>query len=511
MNGVNETVPPKKRGRPPQKKQTAAEVSKTFDVDYSKLWRSNFKALEKLIWRDLNNNPKSQTFYKYTKQQIIDALKDPQKNEKTLRNAVIYMYGASPHFRRIVQYFAGLSDLSYLVLPYNIDVSSNKGDLHKKFIKAAEYVNKFDIKTQCRDILTVCFREDTYYCTARESGDKITFQQLPSDYCSISSLSSNVFNVTFDFSYFDSDETLLQYYPTEFTTKYNAYKKNRNLKYQDLDPPFSFAIKANKEIVNYSLPPFAGILRNLYDIADYEDLKLTKTELENYALLVMKLSVDSEGNWIMDYKKAVEFWQNLDHVMPEEVGSVLSPLPIEKISFDKSGGTSDSDKISEAENHLWSAAGVSSLLFNNEKASSAALLLSIKSDQSITYSIVQSIECALNRILQSQSLGKNFRISILDISPYNREEMTRQYLDAARYGMPTISMYCVAIGLRPEEIESVNYFENDILGLPKKFTPLQSSNTLSSSSPGRPSNSSQGIPLDGSGEQTLDGDENANR
>ena len=225
----------------------------------------------------------------------------------------------------------------------------------------------------------------------------------------------------------------------------------------------------------------------------------------------MKLSVDSEGNWIMDYKKAVEFWQNLDHVMPEEVGSVLSPLPIEKISFDKSGGTSDSDKISEAENHLWSAAGVSSLLFNNEKASSAALLLSIKSDQSITYSIVQSIECALNRILQSQSLGKNFRISILDISPYNREEMTRQYLDAARYGMPTISMYCVAIGLRPEEIESVNYFENDILGLPQKFTPLQSSNTLSSSSPGRPSNSSQGIPLDGSGEQTLDGDENANR
>lgn len=74
------------------------------------------------------------------------------------------------------------------------------------------------------------------------------------------------------------------------------------------------------------MPPFAGVLRNLYDISDYEDLKLTKTELENYALLVMKLGIDKDGNWLMDYQKAVEFWQNLDQVMPEEIGSVLSPM-----------------------------------------------------------------------------------------------------------------------------------------------------------------------------------------
>lgn len=228
-------------------------------------------------------------------------------------------------------------------------------------------------------------------------------------------MSDNVCNVTFDFSYFDADQALIDYYSPEFSTKYAAYQKDRTQRYQDLEPPFSFAIKCNTEILNYAMPPFAGVLRNLYDISDYEDLKLTKTELENYALLVMKLGIDKDGNWLMDYQKAVEFWQNLDQVMPEEIGSVLSPMDIEKISFDRAGGTNDTDKVSDSENHLWSAAGVSSLLFNNTKASSAALLLSIKSDQAITFSIVQSIELALNRIFKIRPLENRleFLFSIL--------------------------------------------------------------------------------------------------
>ena len=46
----------------------------------------------------------------------------------------------------------------------------------------------------------------------------------------------------------------------------------------------SFAVKYNTDILNYAIPPFAGILREIYDIEDYKALKLTKTELENYAI-----------------------------------------------------------------------------------------------------------------------------------------------------------------------------------------------------------------------------------
>ena len=140
----------------------------------------------------------------------------------------------------------------------------------------------------------------------------------------------------------------------------------------ELDSPSSFAIKCNNDILDYAMPPFAGILREVYDLEDYKQLKLTKTALENYAMLDMRLPMDDDGNWLLDYDKAKEFWQNLDAVLPEEVGSVLTPMPINKISFERSN-TGDTDTISEAEQNLFSAAGVQSLFFKKEKAYAKAL------------------------------------------------------------------------------------------------------------------------------------------
>lgn len=114
-------------------------------------------------------------------------------------------------------------------------------------------------------------------------------------------------NVTFDFSYFDAHSQYLDYYPTEFQQKYKVYQSNRRARWQELDSPTSFAIKCNNDILDYSIPPFAGILREVYDLEDYKQLKLTKTTLENYAMLVMTLGINEDGEWQMDLDKAKEF------------------------------------------------------------------------------------------------------------------------------------------------------------------------------------------------------------
>ena len=59
-------------------------------------------------------------------------------------------------------------------------------------------------------------------------------------------------------------------------------------------------------------------------------------------------------------------------------------MPITKIGFEKSN-TGDTNTIADAEQNIFTSAGVSSLLFNNEKASANALSLSIKADQSLTF------------------------------------------------------------------------------------------------------------------------------
>lgn len=443
---------------------------------------SKFAQLNKLIMRDLNNNTGAPTFSLYSKDDIQTYLSNPYTYEKQLRKAVTYIYGASSHFRRLIQYFVGLSDLAYVVEPYKIDPNkTNVKTLSNNYRKVLNILSSMSIKTQMPKVLTVCLREDVFYGTLWVTNDSITVQQLPSDYCSISTIEGNVPNVTFDFSYFDSNSALLEYYPQEFQTKYRQYQSSRMTRWIELDSPTSFAIKCNSDILDYALPPFAGLLRELYDIEDYKQLKETKTALENYAMISMKLPMEKDGSWGIDLTKAREFWRNLDSVLPEEVGSVLTPMDIDKISFEKAN-TGDTDTVSEAEQHMFSAAGVSSLLFNNEKASANALLLSIKADQAITYGIVKNIQDAINRFLQSQSYGKNFKVNFLDVSPYNRKEVGDAYLKAASYGLPTISAYAASQGIGQAELDSMSFLEGSVLNLQEMFKPIQSSSQLSSAS-----------------------------
>lgn len=470
---INLGTPSAQNGRP------------ALDIGSTKSFRlpKHFSALTHLILRDLNNNPRAPTFNRYSKDDISSYLQNPYTYQKQLRDAVVYIYGASSHFRRLIQYFVSLTDFAYVVSPYRIDPSkANVKTVNNNYRKVLNALSLMSIKTQFPKILSVCLREDAFYGTMWVSADNITIQQLPSDYCSISTIEGNVPNVSFDFSYFSSREEDLDFYPGEFTTKYNLYKNNRNsMRYQELDAPTSFAVKCNNDILSYSIPPFAGILREIYDIEDYKALKQTKTALENYAMLVMKLGLTDSGDWQLDYGKAVDFWQNLDDVLPEEVGSVLSPMDIEKISFERSH-TADTDTVAEAEDNLFTAAGVSSLLFNNSKASANALLLSIKADQAITFGIVKSIEDVVNRYIQSQSFGKNFKVVFLDCSPFNRKEMGDQYLKACQYSMPMVSYYCASQGLSQAEMDSMNFLEDNVLNIKKNFVPLQSSSTQSGSS-----------------------------
>lgn len=471
---------------------------------------SKFALLNRLITRDLNDPAQARTrfFTKgFNKEDILIYLRDPGKFERQLRRAVRFVYGASPHFRRLIQYFVGLSDLAYIVQPYKIDpLKANIRTTNINYRRVLDVLSSMNIKTQLPKILTVCLREDVFYGSLIVSPDCITIQQLPSDWCAISIVEGNVANVTFDFSYFDTRQALLDNYPEEFRIKYSMYRDSFRtgkgiLRWIELDAPTSFAIKCNADILDFPLPPFAGILTDIFDIDEYKRLKLERTELENYAMVWMKIPLTDDGAWGIDLTKAKDFWMNLDSVLPPRIGSVLTPMDMQKISFERTHGEDD-DTVAKAEQNLFSAAGVSSQLFN-ATTSANALLLSIKADQSITFGIVKSIEDAINRYIQSLSYGKHFKVTFLDCSPYNRKELGDAYLKAASYGMPTISMYAASQGLGQAELDNMSFLENDVMQLHSLFAPLQNSAQM----PSDPDNTG-GAPQKEIGELTDSGEQN---
>ena len=486
----------------------------------------NYERLTKLSWR----HPEWHHFipvirHKYTKADIIRYISAPRQFQDELRRAARFIYYASPHFHRLIQYFVGLSDLAYVVSPCNIDTdSASEADTLKNFRKVLKLLSNMKIQSQFKKILTVCLREDTFFGTFRIANDDITIQQLPTHYCKICTVEGGVPNVTFDFRYFDRRPFLLDNYTDEFREKYQMYRDaiahkedyyiNGVWIYEpwwiELDSPNSFAVKCNNELLDCSIPPFAGVLPEVFDIEAYKELKMDKTEMENYAMLVERIPLNNDGTWAIDFDKARDFWRNLDQVLPQRVGSVLTPMPIDKISFESKDST-DKNTITEAEETLFTAAGVSSLLFNNAKASANALLLSIKADQSLTYGIVKSIEDVVNRFIQAKTYGRRFKVTFLDCSPYNRKELGDAYLKAASYGLPTISMYAASQGLGQAELDSMSFLEGRVLGLQDKFRPIQSSSQMSSEDLEKKSVGAQtkdNSELTDSGEQTReDGDD----
>ena len=115
----------------------------------------------------------------------------------------------------------------------------------------------------------------------------------------------------------------------------------------------------------------------------------------------------------------------------------------------------------------------------------------------------------LNRLIQSQSYGKNFRVNFLDVSPFNRKEVGDAYLKAASYGLPTISAYAASQGIGQAELDCMSYLEGKVLGLQDLFRPIQSSTQMSSSNlESNAATDDGGAPTKEVGEITESGEQN---
>ena len=84
----------------------------------------NFARLGEVPIRNLNQdyyiNRSSIHYTKYKKEDVVKWFTNPEANEKNLRNASIYLYEVSPHYRRLINYFAKLHTMAYIIEPKNI-------------------------------------------------------------------------------------------------------------------------------------------------------------------------------------------------------------------------------------------------------------------------------------------------------------------------------------------------------------------------------------------------------
>jgi hypothetical protein len=442
-----------------------------------------FAQLSKLLFNEVETSSSKSTFLtKYTKDQIINFLDNPQKYEKQLRKLSHDLYNSNPNYRRLIQYFANLLTFDYIVKPYDIDEEKFEADkFNKQYKKAIQTLENMNISHEMLKVLKIAFKEDVFYGYEYSTSESYFIQKLNPDFCRLNGFEDGVYSFEFDFSYFDHKNRPVDGYTQEFQAKYKKYQDSRkDYRWQELDSKNSICIKINEEI-EYPLPPFNTVFEAVYDIDETKRMRLVKNKMDNYMLLTQLIPVDDKSGeankFLIDLDTAIQFHnKTVDH-LPEEVGLVTSPMKIDAIKLEKKNN--DTDVVAQAERDYYNATGVSQALFNSEKSNNASLNKSIVTDEQIVFGVLRQIERWVNRKLKFSSTKYKFKVKFLDSTIFNKQEVNDKYLKAAQHGMPVLLELSASLGLSPSDLTSKTFLENDVLDLHSKLVPLKSTHTQS--------------------------------
>lgn len=499
-----------------------SEVAEFAEQHKKAAWAKQVVDALKLV--DLENLT-TKSYTTYNKDSLRTYLKNPlsDSNSNNLRKLSQYLYVLSSQYRRLIAYFASQIDLTAYTIVPNISMTEDNDDeaILKNYEATAKWVEKMNLPGQIFSILVTCWREDCsynyiYFDDSSES-DVNSFILLPLDpeYCRISSVNyDGTLNMAYNFAFFDNSTNakFLELWDKEFKTKYDAYKNDSKLRWQELDPARTFVLKFNYDQTDRVIPPFASLFENLIDLADLQGIMSIKDKLSIYKLLVAKIDTiqgaTDPDDFAIDLDTAVNFFNKMLGVIPEEIGIVLSPMDITPINFEKSD-TDDVNKISKANSNLWEAASVSQIFDNDKLTGATAVRAAQILDGLFSQNpLLWQIEANVNRFIDVVIPNNGMRIKYIRVTPYNKDEKIQQVKDAASLGLPVKSQYAALLGMSPLEEYSMAYLENNILKLQDSWMyPLKSSYVQTAT--GESGRQTKDVKdLTDEGDKTRDGDKN---
>ena len=470
------------------------------------------KLLPTPIWNPADLSTKeSVTYQRLTKEQILDYMQSPTANEKNLRNASIYMWDASSHYRRLITYYSMLPRWDYILTPLEFDRQRVKDTtFRKQYLKTQSQIELMNLKHELQKAAMITLRDGVFYGIIWQSKSAWFVQRINPDYCSLTAMVDGTFIYSIDMTRIAKNK--LSLYPPAVTTMYEQYQATGQ-KWQEVPLDSCWCFKADETTMTYSIPPWSSALTMLYDIETYKALQETATKIANYKILGMQIPLMEDGTPKVSWDRAEQYYRQLVRVLPPYVGAFVSPMKTESYEFEKSGSTNDVDSVSRAEEQYWFNTGTSALLHGSNASNTAgALKLSIKSDEQIMFAFMNQAQRVVNRLLKNSSGNVKFRLTFLPTTIYNQEDQVKMYKDAATLGVPGArSAYAASIGLSQAALPGLAYLENTMLDT-AEWSPLVSGytgGTDTSDGAGRPA--VDDTDLDGAGEATRASGANDNR
>lgn len=499
--------------------------SDSDNEDYLKRERAvklTYSQIRELLQRNVTKNI-TRKYVQYTKDMLKRYIQNPDKNIDTLREISRFLERNSMIYRKLLMYYASMP-LFY----YNITQINNLTEEINRIQSIQEYENilkqfeSFDIKSVGYNSIYNTVRDGMYvgYCSTKKNSGMII---LPLDikYIRIRGKvgefgEKEQWVICMDASFFDSTvnrdfiEEDIGQWDKIFIDAYEEYQKDkRNKRWFELPPEKTFCmLTSTNDDFSTPLPFFLPLFCSILDLLDLQEILQSKTELENYKLIISQIPLMDNTDQVDDFAVSLEllkeFDKQIEEATPELVGAASTPCKVDTIEFN-SNSSDNTDELAESIQNLFQNAGASQLVVSGGSSSnSVGLKHAIKNDQATTWFFVNQFETWLNYFIH-KNIAKNYRLSIHRITWYNEDEYAQKMKDYATLGSSALD-FLTAKGDTPYEAYQKIRFENAI-GIKDIMIPLYSSYNTSDRTVGQPEKKEDDLSAEGL--KTRDGDKNA--
>lgn len=492
-------------GSTPTKQKTVAEIRKWYEENEKsiELFKKSEDAMVKLSDPAKNIN---RTYTVFDKEKLRQYMKNPIANYRNLRNLSRYLYYRSAVYRRLIWYFATMIDTNAKSVIPMIDIvkGGDKKKVLKSYYESLSVLNNMNIAIEFLKAYIVCWREDAFFGVAWYDDTGYFIMPMDPDYCKITgAYFTGDLAYALDMTYFDKDQNkaLVDWIGEPFASMYKEYKKDTtNNRWQQMPDEYCVCFKINIDDLMIPICPFISLFNALISLADLEDIQSVADEQQIYKLITATIPLisgsDNPDDWAVDISTALQYYNKLEQSLPDYIGSALTPIPLDTITFDHDQAT-DVNKVENATKTVLNTAGGAQLLNSATISGTTAWNGAIRFDEKYgTASLLPQTQGYLNRFL-SYKVKNPAKVKMLETSTYTKSALKDEMLKEAQYGIPNALAINTLNGYNELETLSLNFLQNDVLNIHDSFIPLKSSHTTSDKEGGGQTKSDTEITDDG--------------
>lgn len=505
--------------------KTPLELKMELELEQKKEQKKlDFAQLQRdidLLIQNPNKTP-SRTFIRRTKDLIKTYLLNPYTNIDAIRETSAFLSRTSMIYRKILSYFAHMPLFYYNVI-YQFDITNpiDQNTLLSGYQDILKNLQKVSMEKEFSRVIATALRDGAYFGFVYDSeGEGFFLHGLNPAYCKVSGITnSGEYVIAFDASFFDvgdNDEFIyginddgVGVWNQVFIDGYNTYKsQGRDYRFFDL-PPESTICVLTEDDAEMPLPYFLPIFTSLLDLLDLEQILMSKTELENYILLISKIPLLTNAESSDEFAVSLEMVQQMNRLIesiaPDLVGVGYSPCDLDVIHFNKANTADDTDKLAQSMNNMFSNLGISELVVSGgSSTNSVGLAQSIMNDESLSLNFVSKLTSWWNSYIRL-NYSEDYIFYFHQVTYFSKKDFQDSMKEAATLGVPEKMDYATSLGRTPYEVMCATHMEN-VLGLTDLWKPLQSAYTQSGD-PGAPEKDA--TELTDEGVKTKDGNKNA--